>query len=145
MSINPERARPHRASYYYGACVDAVSDESDTTNNCSTPVAVAVGEAPAPDLVVDTAMVSDSAPAAGASFTLSAAVRNQGSGPSASTTLRYYQSTDSAISSSDTPVGTGPVGGLPASGYEQPSVGQPDRAVHTGHVLLRRLRGRGVR
>ena len=52
-------------TYHYGACVDAVSDESDTTNNCSTAVAVAVGEAPAPDLVVDTAMVSDSAPAAG--------------------------------------------------------------------------------
>ena len=109
-------------TYHYGACVDAVSDESDTTNNCSTPVAVAVGEAPAPDLVVDTAMVSDSAPAAAASFTLSAAVRNQGSGPSASTTLRYYQSTDSAISSSDTTVGTGPVGGLPASASSPQSV-----------------------
>ena len=22
-------------TYYYGACVDAVTDESDTTNNCS--------------------------------------------------------------------------------------------------------------
>ena len=103
-------------TYYYGACVDAVSDESDTTNNCSTGVAVAVGEAPAPDLVVDPPTVSDSAPAAGGSFTLSATVRNQGSGPSASTTLRYYQSADSTISSSDTAVGTDSVSGLSASG-----------------------------
>ena len=29
---------------YYGACVDTVAEESDTTNNCSTSVAVMVGE-----------------------------------------------------------------------------------------------------
>ena len=40
-------------TYYYGACVDAVSDESDTTNNCSPAVTVTVGAAPAPDLVVN--------------------------------------------------------------------------------------------
>ena len=28
--------------YFYGACVDAVADESDTTNNCSAPVTVTV-------------------------------------------------------------------------------------------------------
>ena len=32
-------------AYYYGACVDAVTDESDTTDNCSSSVTVAV-EAP---------------------------------------------------------------------------------------------------
>ena len=32
-------------TYYYGACVDAVTDESDTTNNCSTSVVVTVPEA----------------------------------------------------------------------------------------------------
>ena len=32
-------------TYYYGACVDAVTDESDTTNNCSAAVQVTV---PAP-------------------------------------------------------------------------------------------------
>ena len=102
-------------TYYYGACVGTVTDESDATNNCSTAVAVAVVEAPAPDLVVDTATVSDSAPAAGASFRLSAAVRNQGSGSSASTTLRYYRSTDSTITSGDTEVGTDSVSSLDAS------------------------------
>ena len=29
-------------TYYYGACVDAVEDESDTTNNCSSSVQVNV-------------------------------------------------------------------------------------------------------
>ena len=32
-------------TYYYGACVDAVTDESDTTNNCSTSVVVTIPEA----------------------------------------------------------------------------------------------------
>ena len=31
-------------TYYYGACVDPVTDESDTTNNCSTSVQVTVPE-----------------------------------------------------------------------------------------------------
>ena len=36
-------------TYYYGACVDSVSGESDTTNNCSVSVAVTVSAAPEPD------------------------------------------------------------------------------------------------
>ena len=95
--------------------MEAVSGESDTTNNCSSAVAVAVGAAPAPDLVVDTPTVSESAPAAGARFTLNATVRNQGNGRSDSTTLRYYQSTDSTITSGDTEVGTDSVFRLGAS------------------------------
>ena len=102
-------------TYYYGACVDSVSDESDTTNNCSPAVTVTIGAAPAPDLVVDTPTVSESAPAAGARFTLDATVRNQGNGPSAFTTLRYYQSSDSTITTGDTGVGTDSVFSLDAS------------------------------
>ena len=60
----------------------------------------------APDLVVGAPTVSASNPTAGELFTLSATVRNQGSGSSDSTTLRYYHSTDSTITSSDTLVGT---------------------------------------
>ena len=105
-------------TYYYGACVDSVSGESDTQNNCSTAVTVTVGAAPAPDLVVDTPTVSESTPDARASFTLSAAVRNQGNGTSASTTLRYYRSGDSTITTGDTEVGTDSVFGLDASESE---------------------------
>ena len=35
-------------TYYYGACVDAVTDESDSTNNCSTSVQVTVPAPPPP-------------------------------------------------------------------------------------------------
>ena len=109
-------------TYYYGACVDAVRDESDTDNNCSSGVVVAVGTPPAPDLVVGTPTVSDSNPEVGESFTLSATVRNQGSASSGSTTVRYYRSTDSSISSSDTAVGTDSVSGLSASGTSPESI-----------------------
>ena len=109
-------------TYYYGACVDALSDELDTANNCSGAVAVTVGAAPAPDLVVDTPTVSAGAPVAGARFTLSATVRNQGNGNSSSTTLRYYRSNDSTISSSDTSVGTDSVSSLNAAGTSAQSM-----------------------
>ena len=76
----------------------------------------------APDLVIQTPSVSDSSPNAGESFTLSATVRNQGNGLSASTTLRYYRSTDATISTGDTQVGTDAVGGLAASGTSAESI-----------------------
>ena len=110
-------------TYYYGACVDAVAGESDTTNNCSTSVQVTVPEPPGqPDLVVGSPSVSDGGPAAGASFTLSATVRNDGDGASGATTLRYYRSTDATITTSDRAVGTGAVVGLAASGSGSESV-----------------------
>ena len=109
-------------TYYYGACVDSVSGESDTTNNCSPAVAVTVGAALAPDLVVDTPTVSESAPGAGASFTLNTTVRNPGSGASDSTTLRYYQSTDSTVTTGDTEVGTDSVSRLGVSASEDESI-----------------------
>ena len=100
-------------TYYYGACVDAVADESDTANNCAATVQVTVpepGATTAPDLVVDAPTVNDSSPATGAPFTLSATVRNAGDGESAATTLRFYQSTDGTITTSDTVAGTDAVG-----------------------------------
>ena len=83
---------------------------------------VAISASGTPDLVVQTPSVSDSNPNAGESFTLSAAVRNQGNGLSASTTLRYYRSPDATISTSDTAVGTDAVGGLAASGTSAESI-----------------------
>ena len=103
--------------------MDAVTGESDTSNNCSSAVTIAVGVPPAPDLVVGSPSVSNSSPVTGASFTLSATVRNQGSGPSAATTLRYYRSTDATISGTDTQVGTDAVGSLAASGTSDESIG----------------------
>ena len=59
-------------TYYYGACVDLVAGESDTTNNCSDAVHVAVSEPPVQHLHVASPTVSDSSPDAGTPFTLSA-------------------------------------------------------------------------
>ena len=67
------------------------------------------------DLVVESVSVSDSSLTPGQSFTLSATVRNQGTGQSAATTLRYYRSSNRTISTRDTEVGTDPVGALGAS------------------------------
>ena len=133
-------------TYYYGACVDPVRDESDTTNNCSTSVQVTVPEPETgpepgpepeperhPDLVVMPPSVSDSGPSAGAQFTLSATVRNAGEGDAAATTLRYYRSTDTTIMTSDTEVGMDAVAELAAAGSSSQSVDltAPSRPVRT--------------
>ncbi|MDE2921998.1 MAG: hypothetical protein OXR83_03890 [Acidobacteriota bacterium] len=75
-----------------------------------------------PDLVVSSPSVSDGSPSAGGRFTLRATVRNQGDGRSASTTLRYYRSSDSRISISDTQIGTDAVSALSASGSSSESI-----------------------
>ena len=95
-------------TYYYGACVDAVADESDTSNNCSASVQVSVrepDEPDEPDLVVAAPTVSNSTPAVGATFTLSVRVEGAEDGP-ATMTLSIYRSTDATITRSDTLVGT---------------------------------------
>ncbi len=75
-----------------------------------------------PDLVVQSPSVSDTSLTAGQSFTLRATVRNQGDATSAATTLRYYRSSNSTISSSDAQVGTDAVGALSASGTSAESI-----------------------
>ena len=78
--------------------------------------------ASAPDLVVQTPSVSDTSQRAGESFTLSVVVRNEGDGPSAATTLRYYRSPDTTISMGDTQAGTDAVIGLSVSGASDESI-----------------------
>ena len=67
------------------------------------------------ELAVFPVSVSKSTLSPGEEFTLSATVRNQGKVSAAGTTLRYYRSTDTTISSSDTEVGTDSVSGLDAN------------------------------
>ena len=76
----------------------------------------------APDLVVESPSVDDATPVADGSFTFSATVRNRGDGQSDSTTLRYYRSSNSTISTSDREVGTDPVGRLAASANSRESI-----------------------
>ena len=129
-------------TYYYGACVEAVTGESDTGNNCSAAVAVVVAASGEPDqpaepgspgpaspepgppepassgadLTVAAPMASDANPAAGASFTLSATVRNRGTGSSNATEVRFFRSTDATITVADTQVAVANVPALAASG-----------------------------
>ena len=114
-------------TFHYGSCVEAVSGESETGNNCSAAVAVVVAASGEPaqsgaDLTVAAPMASDANPAAGASFTLSATVRNGGTEDSHATTLRFFRSTDGTISIADTEVAAVQVSGVAASGSVTRSV-----------------------
>ena len=66
--------------------------------------------------------MSNNALVAGATFTLSAEVRNDGEEAAAATTLRYYRSTGEIITTSDTEVGTDEVPVLAPSGTSGESV-----------------------
>ena len=108
--------------YYYGACVVPVTDESDTTNNCSPSVQVTVPQSGRPDLVVASPSVSPSDPSPEAQFTLAATVTNQGDGPAAVTILRYYRSPDANITPADTEVDTVAIAALAAAASSSQSV-----------------------
>jgi len=110
-----EQTAPTRAgTYHYGACVDAVAGETDTSNNCSA-VAVTVREPPErPDLVV-TARASAAVLAPGESFELEAVVHNAGDEDGTATTLRYLRSADATIAASDAELGTAAVPALEAA------------------------------
>ena len=90
-------------TYYYGACVDSIPLESDTSNNCSGSLQAIVEPPPAPDLVVDTPTVSQSqVRSAGWSFiNLSFTVRNQGNRSSGAIWVRYYRSDDAEFDRND--------------------------------------------
>ena len=143
-------APPTAGTYYYGACVDAVEGESDTANNCSAAVQITVPEPePGPNLVVSSPSVSNSAPAVGTTFTVSALVRNAGDEASVVTTMRFYRSTDATITTSDVEVGTDDLPSLRPDqqcpvGNQHP-FGESDGADDGWHVLLRRVRGIGNR
>ena len=96
-------------THHYGACVDTVNNEADSDNNCSPPVTLTVSAPESPDLVVETPLVSNDYLFPGDSFTLSATVGNQGTAAALATTLRFYQSLDTTITTSDTQIGSGDV------------------------------------
>ena len=68
----------------------------------------------APDLVAESPLANPPNPTPGQSFTLSVAIHNRGKAPASPTTVRYYLSTDSTITTDDTEVGTGTVSELAA-------------------------------
>jgi hypothetical protein len=86
------RAPSTAGRHYYTACVQAVTGETNRSNCArrSVTVTVSVGGGAAPDLVVQSARVSDSTLTTGQVFSLYATVRNIGTGTAAATTLYYY-------------------------------------------------------
>ena len=111
----------HRPS---GSCDSGTPGTWSGIGSARTPSDGGGGEQ-APDLVVEAVSVSDSSPDAGESFTLSATVRNGGDGSADATTLRYYRSTNSTISSGDTEAGTDSVRALSGSASSPESISLP--------------------
>ena len=92
-------------TYYYGACVDAMSNESNTQNNCSGAVAATVVEPTETevDLSVSSPSVSRSEVGPGRRFNLNVTTRiTVADEPYYIVPLSYYRSGDSSISGSDT-------------------------------------------
>ena len=79
-------------------------------------VTVATTQMTTIDLVVAEVTASDATPASGQSFDLTATTSNRGTAASGATTLRFYHSTNTTISSSDTEIGTVAVSALAAGG-----------------------------
>jgi len=96
-------------TYYYGACVAAVANESVSDNNCSAAVKIIVQQSAAqgPDLVIESVEAQPATVDPGERFRLYGTLRNNGTEASAATTVRYYRSTDNIISTTDTQLGTG--------------------------------------
>ena len=93
--------------YDYRYRVQVVSQNDANSANDFSDIYVTITNF---DLSVATPTVDKSTLTPGESFTLSTTVTNQGSGISVPTTLRYYRSTDTTLSSSDdTEVGTDPI------------------------------------
>ena len=89
--------------------------ESDPNDNCSSAVSVVVT---APELIATDMLVSSNIVAPSEMITLTATLRNTGARSSATTTLRWYRSTDSTIDTNDTQVATDALGSLAAGGSD---------------------------
>ena len=117
-------APPAEGTYYYGACVISVAGER-AGNNCSVGFRVAV-EAASPDLIVESVSISKGTLTPGETFTLRATVSNQGTGTAPATTLRWYRSSNEAISTRSTEVGKDAFGALAAGfGFKSISLTAP--------------------
>ncbi len=79
-------------------------------------VTVATTQMTTVDLIVASVTASDDTLEFGQSFDLTATTSNSGTAASAGTTLRFYRSTNTTISSSDTEIGTAAVSALAAGG-----------------------------
>ena len=115
-----------------------LTGRSDSGKTATATVTVIVAEpgttgGASADLIIAAASVSNDTLWPGRSFDLRAIVHNQGGSRSASTSLRYFRSTDATISTSDTEVGTNEVTALPAAGTTMEAIGLEAPAVAGTH------------
>jgi len=91
----PPEPQGFAGASYYGACVSAVADESNTANNCSTGARYSINEliAPRPGLFIENPQVSPSMVTSGQRLTVRVEVRNAGLAASTATRLRYFVAT----------------------------------------------------
>ena len=90
--------------YFVGVIVDSayiIPETTDANNYAHWPITI-----PPPDLTVTAPSVSDTTPTTTQTITGFATINNVGGAQSAATTLRYYRSTNSIISTGDTQVAT---------------------------------------
>ena len=66
--------------YYYGACVDTVTGESNTDNNCSEAIRISVQTTRSPDMVIESISANEVSLNPDETFKLTAVVLNQGRG-----------------------------------------------------------------
>ena len=96
--------------YYYGACVDEVAGEQDTSDDCTSSGVRVTVSGSGPNLGIRNEVVDESTLTSGQEFSFSIEVYNGNfADRSPPTTLRYYRSLDSTISSSDTELGSASV------------------------------------
>ena len=105
ITVTSRLSNQASGTFYFGLCMVAVSGESNTQNNCSRGVRVAVRSSGGPDLVVLSRSTVTVSP--GGTFSYDVTVRNEGNGSSPATRLRTYQSDNSTITTSDTEIGQG--------------------------------------
>ena len=102
--------------------VEVTAEDDSITKTYTVTVTRAATSISAPDLTVPFVYTSTNPFVYSPEFTLGVTVDNEGSASSGSTTLRYYRSADSTITSGDTEVGTDAVGSLAASGSSRESI-----------------------
>jgi len=104
-------------TYYYGVCVDTVTNETATTNNCSDAVAVSVTEQTFPDLLIDSLSVSKVRLTTETPLDIGVSIRNAGSEPASDSSIKFYISTNNIISFQDEELVSFNISGLGINNY----------------------------
>ena len=101
------------------ATITVTASDGEFTATQTVSVVVEI-ETKVPDLLVDSVSVNKNTVAPGERFRLDAVIKNQGEADASAITVRYYQSTDETISTTDTERNTGTVVLIAVDGMKEP-------------------------